>query len=69
MVVVVAAAVSGEEEAEHPFVEECDLSEGAACLMLGQMVQDSIVDALLQITLRCYSYSNNIKCKIYMNNY
>lgn len=64
---VVAAA--DEEEGGHPFVEECDLSEGAACLMSVQMVEDLTDGVLPRITLRCYSYFNNIKCKMYMNNY
>jgi hypothetical protein len=53
--------------AERPFFEECDLSEGAACVLLVRAVQDLTDGVLLLIMLRCYSYFNNVE--IYMNNY
>jgi hypothetical protein len=46
---------------ERPFVEECDLLEGAACLLLVQTVQDLTDDVLPLIMLHCYSYLNNVK--------
>jgi hypothetical protein len=53
--------------AERPFFEECDLPGGAACVLVVQSVQGLTDGVLLLITLRCYSYFNNVE--IYMNNY
>ena len=47
--------------AERLFVEEYDLPEGVACLLLVRSVQDSTDGVLPLITLRCYSYFNNVE--------
>jgi hypothetical protein len=56
---VAVAVADVDQVAERPFVEECDLPEGAAaCLLVAQDLTDGV---LLLITLRCYSYSNNVR--------